>query len=289
MTRVVFVNGRYHPYAEAGVHAEDRGNLFGDAVYEVCEVRGGQLVDEHRHIARLRRSLAELRMTEPMSERALGRVMRESIRRNRVVDGLVYIQVSRGAGPRDFLFPPPGRNVPTLIVLARSVRRDRAEARAANGISVTTVPETRWERVDIKTVMLLPSVLAKEAAREQGASEAWFVDAQGRITEGGSSNAWIVDRDGRLITRPANRGILRGITREVTLELAQQLGMTVEERPFTVEEARTAREAFITSATNIVMPVTRIDGRSIGNGKPGDFATRLRARYHDRANSEARR
>jgi D-alanine transaminase len=282
MSRIVYVNGRYCPYDEAAVHAEDRGNQLGDAVYEVCEVLGGRLVDEGLHLRRLERSLAELRMRAPMSPKALGRVMRETIRRNRVRDGLVYLQVSRGAGRRDFLFP--GAEIePTLIVLARSVSRAKGEAQAALGIAIKTMPDNRWGRVDIKTVMLLPSVLAKEAARAEGAKEAWLVDAKGFVTEGGSSNAWIVDQAGKLVTRQADTGILRGITREVVLALAARQGLEVVERPFTVAEALAAREAFITSATNLVMPVVRVDGRPIGNGHPGSFASELRRLYHSAA------
>jgi D-alanine transaminase len=282
MTRVIYVNGAYLPYAQAGVHAEDRGNQFGDAVYEVCEVLGGRLVDETRHLARLERSMDELAIDPPMAPKALGRVMRETIRRNRVHDGLVYLQVSRGAAPRNFLFPGP-EVPPTLIVLARRVAKDAAEAQAAEGIAIMTTPENRWGRVDIKTVMLLPSALAKEAARAEGAKEAWFVDRDGKVTEGGSSNAWIIDAQGHLVTRHADEGILRGITRDVLMELAKKRGLKVVERAFTVEEAYAAREAFVTSATNIVMPVVRIDDRAIGNGHPGSFATDLRRHFHEAA------
>lgn len=282
MTRIIYVNGAYLPYAQAGVHAEDRGNQLGDAVYEVCEVRGGRLIDETRHLRRLERSLGELSIVQPMSMKALGRVMRESIRRNRVRDGLVYLQVSRGAAPRNFLFPGP-EVPPTLIVLARSVPRAPVEAQAEMGIAVVMQPENRWGRVDIKTVMLLPSVLAKESARAEGAKEAWFVDRDGYVTEGGSSNAWIIDAKGRLITRQADHGILRGITRDVVMQLAKMRGLEVVERAFTAEEAYAAREAFVTSATNIVMPVVRIDGRPIGNGAPGSFATDLRRGFHEAA------
>lgn len=282
MTRVVYVNGAYLPYAQAGVHAEDRGNQFGDAVYEVCEVLGGRLVDETRHLARLERSMGELAIERPMAPKALGRVMRETIRRNRVHDGLVYLQVSRGAAPRNFLFPGP-EVPPTLIVLARRVDKSQVDAQAAEGIGIKTMPENRWGRVDIKTVMLLPSALAKEAARAEGAKEAWFVDREGKVTEGGSSNAWIIDTHGNLVTRQAGNEILRGITRDVLVELAKKRGLKVVERSFTVEEAQAAREAFVTSASNIVMPVVRIDGRVIGNGHPGSFATDLRRHFHEAA------
>ena len=282
MTRVVYVDGRYQPYAHAMVHAEDRGFQFGDAVYEVCEVRGGRLVDETRHMQRLARSLNELHVPEPMAAGAWSRILRETIRRNRVRDGLVYLQVSRGARPRDFLFPP-AHVKPTVVCLARGVSHARLEAAAAVGIAVKTVPDTRWARCDIKTVMLLPASLAKEAARGEGAKEAWFVDAGGYVTEGASSNAWILDRQGRLMTRQVDNAILRGVTRTTLIDLLQRAGIEFVERPFSVEEAKTAREAFITSATNFVMPVVRIDGTPIGNGAPGLLALKLRAEFHSAA------
>jgi len=287
MTRFVYVNGQYLPYGEARVHAEDRGFQFGDAVYEVCEVRGGQLVDETRHMQRLARSLTELGMPQPMSSRAWSRVLRETVRRNRVGNGSVYLQVSRGARPRDFLFPPDDV-APTVVCLARHSNPVRAEAAAAEGIGIKTMPDIRWGRCDIKTVMLLPASLAKEAARKEGAREAWFVDAEGYVTEGGSSNAWIVDRDGRLITRQVDDSILRGITRTTLIDLLQRENIQLVERPFTVEEAKAAREAFITSATNIVMPVVRIDGKPIGNGAPGLLSLRLRSEFHSAAEIAAR-
>jgi D-alanine transaminase len=279
MSRIAYVNGLYVPHGEAGVHIEDRGFQFADGVYEVCEVRGGHLIDETRHVNRLIRSLGELKMAMPMGRAALGVVLREVVRRNRVRDGLVYLQVTRGVAPRNFLFP--ANVAPTLVVTARSASRAEMEARAETGITVITVPENRWERVDIKTVGLLPNCLAKEAAKAAGAREAWFVDRDGFVTEGGSSNAWIVTAADRLITRPAEFGILRGITRTVTLEVAARLNLTVEERPFTREEAYSAVEAFVTSATLGVMPVVRIDGRTVGDGKPGRAARALRASFHD--------
>jgi D-alanine transaminase len=282
MTRTVYVDGRYCPYSEALVHAEDRGFQFGDAVYEVCEVRGGRLIDETRHMQRLARSLTELGIAQPMSAGAWSRVMRETVRRNRVRDGLVYLQVSRGARPRDFLFPPP-RVRPTVVCLARNVSLPKLEAGAAQGIAIKTMPDIRWGRCDIKTVMLLPAALAKEAARAEGAKEAWFVDEQGYVTEGASSNAWIVDRNGKLITRQVDNVILRGITRTTLIDLLRRENLELVERPFTVAEAQAAREAFITSATNFVMPVVRIDDKPIGNGAPGLLSLKLRAEYHSAA------
>jgi D-alanine transaminase len=279
MTRIVYVNGRYLAYAEAAVHAEDRGFQFGDAVYEVCEVKAGRLVDETRHMGRLARSLGELSIPQPMSAGAWSRVLRETVRRNRVRDGLVYLQVSRGAGPRSFVFPPAGTE-PTVVCLARSASPAQQEAAAETGIGVKTMPDPRWDRCDIKTVMLLPAALAKEAARAEGAKEAWFVDQHGFVTEGASSNAWIVDGQGRLITRAADTAILRGITRTTLIDVLRREGLELVERPFTVAEAKAAREAFITSATNTVMPVVAIDGQPIGNGAPGLLTQRLRSEFH---------
>jgi len=282
MPRIAYVNGRYLPAGRARVSVEDRGFQLADGVYEVCEVRGGCLVDERRHMARLERSLAELRIARPMSPAALSTVLHETVRRNRVDNGIVYVQITRGAVRRDFAFPPPGTR-PSLVVTARSNDLARLEQMAAAGVAVVSVPDSRWSRVDIKSVALLPNVLAKQAAREQGAHEAWLVDAQGRVTEGASSNAWIVTGDGTVVTRPLGPDILPGITRAVVLEVAKAQGLTVEQRPFTLEEAYAAREAFITSASQVVLPVTRIDGLRIGNGAPGPTALALRRAYHGQA------
>jgi D-alanine transaminase len=279
MTRVIYVNGRYLPYAEAGVHAEDRGFQFADAVYEVCEVKAGRLVDQTRHMRRLARSLEELKISAPMTPAAWSVVLRETIRRNRVVDGLVYLQVSRGAGRRDFSFPSADLT-PTVVCLARSLAPGKSASTADTGIGVKTVPDIRWGRCDIKTVMLLPAVLAKHAAQAEAAGEAWLVDADGCVTEGASSNAWIVDKNGRLITRQIDNAILRGVTRTTLIDLIEREGLKLVERPFTVAEAKAAREAFVTSATNIVMPVVSIDGQPIGNGAPGLLTLKLRADFH---------
>jgi D-alanine transaminase len=279
MSRIIYCNGRYVPYGEAMIHAEDRGFQFGDAIYEVCEVIDGRLVDETRHMDRLERSLNELKMPQPMSRASWSRVLRETIRRNRLNYGFVYLQVSRGVAPRDFLFPVAG-TPNSVVVIARSANRDVIDERATKGIAVKTVPDNRWERCDIKTVMLLPASLAKEAARAEGAKEAWFIDAEGRITEGASSNAWIVDKDGTLVTRPITNEILKGVTRTTLIDVLAKEGVTFEERAFTVAEAQKAREAFITSAGNVVMPVTSIDGVSIGNGAPGLLSVKLRAAFH---------
>ena len=279
MARIAYVNGRYVPHRAAQVHVEDRGYQFADGVYEVCEVRGGRLVDERRHMDRLTRSLSELRIAMPMPRNALGVVLRETVARNRVRDGIVYLQVSRGVARRDHAFPAAATQ-PSIVVTARNHDIDKLEQGAADGIAVISVPDNRWERVDIKSVGLLPNVLAKQAAREAGAKEAWFVDAKGFVTEGSSTNAWIVTRDGAVITRPADFGILRGITRTVVLEIIAEQGLKLEERPFTMDEAYAAREAFITSATQFVTPVVRIDGKPVGNGAPGLTATVLRRDFH---------
>ncbi len=282
MPRIAYVNGRYLPVAAAAIGVEDRGFQFADGVYEVCEVRGGRLVDERRHMARLDRSLNALRIARPMAPAALSVVLHETVRRNRVTDGIVYLQVTRGVARRDFAFPAAGTR-PTIVVTARGNDVARLEQMAAQGVAVVSVPDIRWGRVDIKSVALLPNVLAKQAAREEGAREAWLVDASGHVTEGASSNAWIVTGDGTLVTRPLGPDILPGVTRSVVREVAQAQGLALVERPFTLEEAYAAREAFVTSASQIVLPVTRIDGRAIGNGAPGPVALALRHAYHDRA------
>ena len=279
MPHIAYVNGRYLPADLAAVSIEDRGYQFADGVYEVCEVRGGRLIDERRHMARLDRSLAELGIARPMSAAALSLILHEVVRRNRVRDGTVYVQITRGAMRRDFPFPPAG-TPPTVVVIARSADPARLAKLAAEGVAVVTMPDIRWGRVDIKSVALLPNVLAKQAAMEQGAREAWLVDEAGRVTEGASSSAWIVSPDGVLITRPLGNDILPGITRAVVMDVVKAQGLKFEERPFTVAEAHAAREAFITSASQLVMPVVRIDGRPVGNGAPGLVATALRRDYH---------
>ncbi|MFL6799742.1 MAG: D-amino-acid transaminase [Xanthobacteraceae bacterium] len=279
MSRIAYVNGRYLPLGEAKVAIEDRGYQFADGVYEVCEVRGGRLVDERRHVLRLERSLNELRITMPVSQRALAVLLRECIRRNRVYDGIVYLQITRGVASRDHGFPPPG-TAPSLVITARAIDRAAGDRSAAAGVAVITVPDTRWARVDIKSTSLLPNVLAKQAARDRGAKEAWFVDKDGYVTEGSSSNAWILTMAGHLVTRPVDNAILRGVTRTVLLDVIRSHGVALEERGFTVAEAYAAREAFLTSASQIVMPVVRLDDRAIGNGAPGVIATTLRAQFH---------
>ncbi len=279
MSRIAYVNGRYLPMREAKVHVEDRGYQFADGVYEVCEVRGGRLIEARRHLARLQRSLAELRIRMPMSLAALDIVLREVIAKNRVGYGIVYLQVTRGVARRDHAFPAL-EVAPSMVVTARALDRVRNEALAGKGIAVVSVPDNRWGRVDIKTTGLLPNVLARQAAVEQGARDAWFVDQHGAVTEGAAANAWIVTSAGAVVTRPADHAILRGITRTVLFDVIKEQGLRLEERPFTLAEAYAAREAFVTAASQIVLPVVRIDGRVIGDGKPGPVATALRREFH---------
>jgi D-alanine transaminase len=279
MSRIAYVNGRYLPLAQAKVHVEDRGYQLGDGVYEVCEVRDGRLIDQRRHLERLQRSLGELRITLPISLRALDVVLHEVVRRNRIGYGIVYLQITRGVARRDHAFPTVPVT-PSIVVTARSLNLARNEKLAENGIAVISVPDNRWGRVDIKTIGLLPNVLARQAAIEQGARDAWFVDSAGTVTEAASANAWIVTAAGTVVTRPADNTILRGITRTVLLEVVKAQGLKFEERPFTLEEAYAAREAFITSASQIVLPVVRINDRPVGNGAPGLLATTLRREFH---------
>lgn len=280
MPRIAYVNGRYVRHADAAVHIEDRGYQFADGVYEVCEVARGFIIDMTRHLDRLDRSLRELEIGWPLTRRVLEAVMGEVVRRNRVTNGMVYLQVTRGVAPRDHVFPAPGTR-PSLVVTAKRTDPAIAQKRAETGYKVITVPENRWERVDIKSVGLLPNVLAKEKAKAAGAQEAWFVDPDGTVKEGASTNAWIVTMDGRLVTRPAEQGILRGVTRMTVFDVAATLGLTIEERGFTVDEAKAAREAFITAATTVVMPVVSIDGDPVANGHPGSLALSLRQAFFD--------
>ena len=282
MSRIAYVNGRYLPMAHASVNIEDRGYQFSDGVYEVCEVKGGRLVDERRHLERLGRSLSELRIAMPMAVESIGVIMREVVRRNRVRWGIVYLQVTRGVARRDHAFPPASTR-PGIVVTARNLDLASAEKAAAEGVAVISVPENRWERVDIKSVSLLPNVLAKQTAREHGAREAWFVDKQGYVTEGSSSNAWIVTKNNTVVTRHVDNGILKGVTRTVVLDIIAAQGLKLDVRPFTMDEAYQAKEAFITSASQTVMPVVKIDGRPVGNGAPGLLSSALRKDFHRHA------
>ena len=286
MSRVAYVNGAYQPHGQAVIHVEDRGFQFADGVYEVWSVFDGRLADFDGHMTRLVRSLTELRIAVPMTKEALTRVLKETVRRNRVVNGIVYLQVTRGTARRDHPFPAEG-TPPSVVVTARSISAAKGEATAAKGVAVITQPDIRWGRCDIKTVGLLPNVLAKQAARERGAYEAWMVDEMGLVTEGSSTNAWIVDKDGKLRTRDTQANILKGITRTAIMTMIAAEGLELDERPFSVDEAKEAREAFFTAAGAFVMPAVSIDGVRIGNGKPGPVTTKLRARYLDQARRDA--
>ena len=276
MARYAYVNGRYVDHREASVHVEDRGYQLADGVYEVVGVRDGKLIDETLHIDRLGRSLKELRIDWPVARPTLGFIIRELMRRNRLRDGLVYMQVTRGVARRDHAFPTKPVK-PALVLTTKNSKR--AEADPGPGIAVKSHPDIRWQRCDIKTVALLPNVLAKQAARESGAYEAWLIDGKGNVTEGASTNAWIVTKAGELVTRATDNAILAGITRHTLKVLAGDLQLKLVERPFTLAEAKEAKEAFITSATSFVTPVVRIDDDVVGDGKVGPTARRLREEY----------
>lgn len=276
--RSAYVNGRYVPHGEAGVHIEDRGLQLGDSIYEVFAVREGRLRDEEGHLDRLERSLGEIAIAMPMARVALKLVMRELIRRNRIRDGLLYLQVSRGAVKRDHPIPAIVPR-PTLILTARPYDFAGAEARAAGGVAVVTQPDLRWGRCDIKTTQLLANLLAKTKARKVGAYEAWLVDDDGFVTEGASTTAWIVDRDGQIVTRALSNAILPGVTRRVIMEAAAEAQMLIVERAFTPDDAKSAREAFISSAANAATPITTIDGVQIGDGNPGPLSQRIAELY----------
>jgi D-alanine transaminase len=286
MTRIAYVNGRFVPHGQAAVHIEDRGYQLADGVYEVWAVLGGKLGDAAGHFERLERSLHELQIAQPMGRGPLEVLLKETIRRNHVREGLVYLQVTRGVAPRDHAFPSPD-TPPSVVITAKRVDRAVADARAERGAAVVTTPENRWGRCDIKTIGLLPNVLAKQKARAVGAVEAWFVDELGLVTEGASSNAWIIDKTGALRTRDTQANILRGITRKTLLTVLAREGMKLEERPFTPEEAREAKEALITGAGTLVMPIVSIDGKAIGSGVAGPVAKRLRRLYIEEARRTA--
>jgi len=264
------------------VHIEDRGLQFGDSVYEVCRLVSGRFVDEPEHLERLERSLGEIGMAMPMSRAALRHVMAEAARRNGVRDGLLYLQVTRGAVRRDHPIPinPPK---PTLIVTVRPLDMAGIARRQAEGVSVVSHVDERWARCDIKTTQLLPNLLAKTAARDAGAVEAWLIDSDGFVTEGASTNAWIVDGRGQVITRDLSHAILPGVTRRVILEAAAEAQIPVVQRRFTLEEALTAREAFLSSASGGAIAVVAIDGRRIGEGKPGPLTRRIAELYAKRS------
>jgi D-alanine transaminase len=284
--RVAYVNGCYLPHTKAGVHIEDRSLQLGDGIYEVAAIVRGKLVDEEQHLDRLERSLREIGMAMPMGRAALKLVMREMAARNRVRDGLLYMQVSRGAVRRDHPIPEIVPR-PTLIMTVRAQDPRVGEKKRTEGIAVITTPDQRWARRDIKTVQLLPNLLAKTEARKAGAYEAWFVDNEGFVTEGASTNAWIVDGDNHVVTRQLSHDILPGVTRRVILEAAAAAGMPIIERKFTVAEALKAREAFLSSASGAAIPVIKIDDTAVGNGAPGPLTRRIHALYAQKAGIES--
>lgn len=286
MPRIAYVNGSYAPHSEACVHIEDRGYQFADGVYEVCEVRHGMIVDLTRHLNRLDRSLGELRIAWPMRRAALIMVIRETLRRNRVRNGLFYLQITRGVARRDHVFPAAG-TPSSIVVTAKSTEQGAIARKNADGIKAITLPDNRWDRVDIKTVGLLPNAMARQQAKEAGALEAIYVDRDGMVTEGASTNVWIVDAAGKLVTRPAEHGILRGITRTTLIDVAAKLGLQIEERHFTVADMLAAREVFLSAATSICFPVVAIDGQPIANGHPGSVSQNMRQAFFDIAEKTA--
>jgi len=281
MSRIVYVNGEYLPEEDAKISVFDRGFLFADGVYEVSSVIDGKLIDNAAHIARLQRSLDELSMAPPCPMEDIEAVQHEMLKRNNLEEGMLYLQVSRGAADRDFNFP--AQSTSSLVMFTQAKKLTESPA-AERGISVVSVPDLRWGRRDIKTVQLLYPSLAKEEAKAKGADDAWLVE-EGFVTEGTSNNAWIVLADGTIVTRQLSNDILHGITRRSVMKLAAERQIKIEERPFTIEEAQQAKEAFVTSASAFVMPVVEIDGVKLSDGKPGDVTMRLRSIYLDEAKS----
>ncbi len=280
MPRLAYVDGRIVPLAEASVSVEDRGLQFADSVYEVCAVLGGRLLDWPDHVTRLIRNLGELRIAAPMAASALGLVARRLIAANRATEALLYIQVTRGTAKRDHGFPTDPR--PTLVMTVRPFDFAQRVGQQAKGIAVIAVPDRRWGRCDIKTTGLLANVLAKQAARTAGAFEAWLVDDDGSVTEGGSTNTWIVDAGGTIVTHPLTDRILPGVMRGAVIAAAANMQIRVVERAFSLDEAKTATEAFITSTTVPVLSVVRLDGLPVGEGRPGPVAARLAGAIWDR-------
>lgn len=282
MTRIAYVNGRYVSHASAAVHIEDRGFQFADSVYEVCAVADGQLIDEQWHFERLERSLGQLEIEVPVTSNVLAVIYREVLRKNRLRNGILYCQVTRGVAPRDHAFPAQ-QLPPTVVVTAKPINEAALEKRRSHGISVVTRPDERWARCDIKSTGLLANVLAKQSARSVGAYEAWLIDSDGYITEGTSTNAWIVTGKDVLVTRHLDNHILGGVTRRALLECANSLGIVVEERAFTKNEALEAAEAFSSASTVGAMPVISIDQVVISDGAPGPMTQKLNGLYRDRS------
>ena len=285
--RVAYVNGVYLPHAHASVHIEDRGLQFSDAIYEVWGVAGGLLLDEDEHFDRLERSLRELGMAMPMSRKVFQFVLREVLRRNGVNNGLIYLQVTRGAVKRDHAIPK-AQPRPSVILTARRIDPALNRKRRKEGVRAITRPDERWARCDIKSTSLLANILAKTAARDAGAFEAWLIGSDGLVTEGSSTSAWIVDAEGRLITRSLSSAILPGVTRRVMMQALAEAQLPVLERPFSLEEAKAAREAFITAASLGAVPVVAIDGEPVGNGRPGPVMARVQELYERETVGRAR-
>ena len=273
--RIVFVNGAYTPLADAKISIMDRGFLFGDGVYEVSAVLDGRLVDNDAHLVRLRRSLSELGIPNPHPDADWTQIEQELIARNRLNEGVVYLEVTRGVAERDFVYPEA--LTPTVVVFTQE-KNIVASPLVTRGAKIVTALDIRWARRDIKSVALLAQVLAKQAAMAAGAAEVWMIE-DGFVTEGGSSTAFLITRDRRIVTRPLSAAILSGITRRAVMRLAEREQLIVEERAFTVAEAKAAAEVFYTSASNFVVPVVSIDGDAIGNGEPGSLTRQLSEIY----------
>lgn len=281
--RIVYLNGEFVSENAAHLSVFDRGFLFGDGIYEVTAVLEGKLIDSALHMARLERSAREIDVPLPVSVAEIVEIERRLVRDNNLTEGVVYLQLTRGAEDRNFLFS--GDIKPTLLLFTQ-VKTLEHVAAVDKGVSVKSVADQRWARRDIKSVCLLPQVMAKRIAKAEGCDEAWMIE-DGFVTEGASSTAYIVTDDGRIVTRGNSNATLPGCTRLAALELAREQGLTVEERPFTLEEALSAREACLTSASNFVVPVTRIDGKPVGDGKPGPMVKRLRELYLENARRTA--
>jgi D-alanine transaminase len=283
MSRIVFLNGSFLPIEEAKVPFMDRGFMFGDGVYEGIGLLDGRLIDNEAHLERLERSLAEIRIPNPYTRAEWTSIQEELARRNGMTEGFIYFQVTRGVAERDFFFPEDAKPTVAMFTQAKAIASAPA---AQTGIAVVTVPDLRWQRRDIKSINLLAQVLAKQAAKEAGAQEAWLVE-DGFVTEGGSSSAFIVTKMGSIVVRPLSNAILPGITRKSLLQLSKEAGIVLEERRFTVEEAYDAAEAFLTSASNFVLPIVSIDGRPVADGKPGPITKKLRELYLAMASAPA--
>lgn len=275
MSRTVYVNGEYLDEQDAKISVFDRGFLFADGVYEVAPILNGRLVENEGHLARLQRSLSELSMASPGTSEEIEAIQNEVVKRNNVTEGLIYLQVTRGAADRDFPFP---KDIAPSLVMFTQEKSVLDSPAAETGISVVTIPDIRWQRRDIKTVGLLAQAMAKQAALDAGANDAWMVE-DGFVTEGSSNNAFIVTQEGKLVTRDLSSKILHGITRKSILEIARREGIEVEERAFTPEEAYEAVEAFSTSASSFAMPVVKIDDRILSNGGPGELTSKIRKLY----------